>query len=188
MIWHIFVVSWLCNTDLRPSCTYLSLPRPQQSILPLVQDNGTAPHPLQLVSHFHKYICHKYSNNNLSQLTVFSQKSPVFVVFSLFYVIPCSAVLPSAFTDLSLVCPPLQGFNPTYPPQNPVYPPAGPAMMPPAQPPQWNGPPPGQYPPGPGAPMVQFVSVCGRNSWEECRTFDLWPLICFRQREDKKHW
>lgn len=162
MIWDIFVVSWLCLTDLRPSCTcpYRSLPRPQQSILPLVQDNGTAPHPPQLVSHILKY-----NKNNLIQLNVFSQTSPVFIVFSLFYVIPCSAVLPSVFTHLSLVSTPLQGFNPTYPPQNPVYPPAGPAMMPPAQPPQWNGPPPGQYPPGPGAPMVQFVSVCGRNSW-----------------------
>ncbi|KAG7235880.1 hypothetical protein INR49_002077 [Caranx melampygus] len=48
--------------------------------------------------------------------------------------------------------PPSPGFNPAYPPQNPAYPPAGPAMVPPAGP-QWNGPPPGQYPPGPGAPM-----------------------------------
>ncbi|KAG8014996.1 hypothetical protein GBF38_022227 [Nibea albiflora] len=51
------------------------------------------------------------------------------------------------------------GLNPAYPPQNPVYPPVGPAMVPPAQPPQWSGPPPGQYPPGPTAPMVRIVSV-----------------------------
>ncbi|XP_022612939.1 uncharacterized protein LOC111230469 [Seriola dumerili] len=42
---------------------------------------------------------------------------------------------------------------PPYPSFNPAYPPAGPAMIPPAQPPQWNCPPSGQYPPGPGAPM-----------------------------------
>ncbi|XP_068178173.1 wu:fc21g02 [Antennarius striatus] len=48
---------------------------------------------------------------------------------------------------------PTPGFNPAYPPQNPVYPPTGPAMIPPAQPPQWNGPPSDQYPPGPMAPM-----------------------------------
>ncbi|XP_019939434.2 uncharacterized protein [Paralichthys olivaceus] len=48
--------------------------------------------------------------------------------------------------------PPSPGFNPAYPPQNPGYP-VGPAMGVPAQPPHWNGPPPGQYPPGPGAPM-----------------------------------
>lgn len=50
----------------------------------------------------------------------------------------------------------LQGFNPVYPPVNPAYPPPGPAMVPPAQPPQWNGPPAGPYPPGPEAPMVCF--------------------------------
>ncbi|XP_075904924.1 uncharacterized protein LOC142903261 [Nelusetta ayraudi] len=49
--------------------------------------------------------------------------------------------------------PPAAGFNPVYPPLNPVYPPPGPAMVPPAQPPQWNGPPAGPYPPGPEAPM-----------------------------------
>ncbi|KAM7418291.1 hypothetical protein PAMA_015753 [Pampus argenteus] len=48
---------------------------------------------------------------------------------------------------------PGMGFNPVHPPQNPAYPPAGPAMIPPAQPPQWNGPQPGLYPPGPAAPM-----------------------------------
>ncbi|XP_034080361.1 uncharacterized protein wu:fc21g02 isoform X2 [Gymnodraco acuticeps] len=51
---------------------------------------------------------------------------------------------------------PSMGFNPGYPgypPQNPSYPPAGPAMFPPAQPPQWNDSPPGQYPPGPAAQM-----------------------------------
>ncbi len=37
-------------------------------------------------------------------------------------------------------------------------------MIPPAQPPQWNGPPPGQYAPGPVAPMVQSVSLTDRNS------------------------
>lgn len=51
-------------------------------------------------------------------------------------------------------CPTLQGLNQGYPPQNPVYPPVAPVMMSPAQPPQWNGPPPGPYPPGPAAPMV----------------------------------
>lgn len=52
------------------------------------------------------------------------------------------------------ICFPLQGIIPAYPPYNPAYPPAGPAMIPPGQPPQWNNPPPGQYPPGPVAPMV----------------------------------
>lgn len=63
----------------------------------------------------------------------------------------------------------LQGFNPVYPPLNPVYPPPGPAMVPPAQPPQWNGPPAGPYPPGPEAPMVCFWFFClswYRNSKE----------------------
>ncbi|KAF0037962.1 hypothetical protein F2P81_010836 [Scophthalmus maximus] len=46
-----------------------------------------------------------------------------------------------------------KGYNPAYPPQNLPYPTPGPAMGVPAQPPYWNGPPPGQYPPGPGAPM-----------------------------------
>lgn len=54
----------------------------------------------------------------------------------------------------------LQGTNPAYPPQNPVYPPTNPTMMPPNQFPQWNGPPPGQYPPGPAAPMVMLNSMC----------------------------
>ncbi|KAM7393487.1 hypothetical protein PAMP_020353 [Pampus punctatissimus] len=54
--------------------------------------------------------------------------------------------------------PPSPGFNPVYPPQNPAYPPAGPAMIPPSQPPQWNGPPPGLYPPGPEAPMIEASS------------------------------
>lgn len=49
---------------------------------------------------------------------------------------------------------------PAYPPQNPVYPPTNPTMMPPNQFPQWNGPPPGQYPPGPAAPMVLLNSLC----------------------------
>lgn len=49
---------------------------------------------------------------------------------------------------------------PAYPPQNPAYPPTNPTMMPPNQFPQWNGPPPGQYPPGPAAPMVLLSSVC----------------------------
>ncbi|KAF3687066.1 hypothetical protein EXN66_Car002738 [Channa argus] len=46
-------------------------------------------------------------------------------------------------------------MNPAYPPQYPAYPPAGTAVFPPAQPPQWNGPPQGQYPPGPLAPMAE---------------------------------
>ncbi|XP_076003944.1 uncharacterized protein LOC142996764 [Genypterus blacodes] len=50
------------------------------------------------------------------------------------------------------VSPPFPGYNPAYQPQNPLYPPAGSPMMMPPQP-QWNGPPPGQYPPGPVAPM-----------------------------------
>ncbi|XP_067354949.1 wu:fc21g02 isoform X2 [Channa argus] len=49
--------------------------------------------------------------------------------------------------------PPPTEMNPAYPPQYPAYPPAGTAVFPPAQPPQWNGPPQGQYPPGPLAPM-----------------------------------
>ncbi|KAK2815525.1 hypothetical protein Q5P01_025992 [Channa striata] len=46
--------------------------------------------------------------------------------------------------------PPVE-MNPAYPPQYPAYPPAGTAV----QPPQWNGPPQGQYPPGPVAPMAE---------------------------------
>lgn len=52
----------------------------------------------------------------------------------------------------------VQGYNPAYPPQNLPYPTPGPAMGVPAQPPYWNGPPPGQYPPGPGAPMVRSLT------------------------------
>lgn len=60
-------------------------------------------------------------------------------------------------------------MNPAYPPQNPIYPPTNPTMMPS---PQWNGPPPGQYPPGPAVPMVLLISM-----WQKKREFgDLKPF------------
>lgn len=63
---------------------------------------------------------------------------------------------------------------PAYPPQNPVYPPSNP-MMPPNQ--QWNGPPPGQYPPGPAAPMVFLNPACLEDRNTRPLTFQLYTVM-----------
>ena len=133
------------------------LNRVPQSILRLqllAQDSGTAPHPHLLVS------CSKRSFLNMGRLNGPSLARLVLCV---------------SLDSLFPVCLPLQGFNPAYPPQNPGYP-AGPAMGVPAQPPYWNGPPQGQYPPGPGAPMVQSFTLW--NVTEDVMLIDIWPFGC----------
>ncbi|XP_069544496.1 cell death-inducing p53-target protein 1-like [Brachyistius frenatus] len=68
-------------------------------------------------------------------------------------VAPCPPYRPPGQSAVPFYYDPNMGFNPAYPPQNASYPPAGPAFIPPNQPPQWIGPPQGQHPPEPAAPM-----------------------------------